>query len=81
MIFIAIKTKDGEIKGKLSFYCKVLKVGRQAFYKYLLNKDRSWKYQALAETMKGIAAEDEYNDIYGCIRMYRASYIKKTGKR
>ena len=77
MIFIAIKTKDGEIKGKLSFYCKVLKVSRQAFYKYLLNKDRPWKYQALAEAMKEIVEEDEYNDTYGRIRMYQALILKK----
>ena len=76
MIFIAIKTKDGEIKGKLSFYCKVLKVSRQAFYKYLLNKERPWKYQALAEAMKEIVEEDEYNDTYGRIRMYQALILK-----
>ena len=35
MMFIAIKTKDGVIKGKLSFYCRMLGVSRQGFYKYL----------------------------------------------
>jgi len=25
-MFIAIKTEDGEIKGKISFYCRALKV-------------------------------------------------------
>ena len=29
-MFIAIKTDDGRIKGKISFYCKVLQVSRQA---------------------------------------------------
>ena len=31
LMFIAIKTDDGRIKGKISFYCKVLHVSRQAF--------------------------------------------------
>ena len=39
MMFIAIKTKDGVIKGKLSFYCRMLGVSRQGFYKYLAIKD------------------------------------------
>ena len=47
MMFIAIKTEDGVIKGKISFYCRMLKVTRQGFYKYLVNKDLPWKYQAL----------------------------------
>ena len=39
MKFIALKTEDGTIKGKLSMYCRVLNVSRQGFYKYLENKD------------------------------------------
>ena len=39
MKFIAIKTEDGVIKGKLSFYCRMLGVSRQGFYKYLAIKD------------------------------------------
>ena len=35
MKFIAIKTDDGTIKGKLAFYCRMLHVSRQGFYKYL----------------------------------------------
>ena len=50
-MFIAIKTDDGRIKGKISFYCKVLHVSRQAFNKYLKTKDAPWKYQALADAM------------------------------
>ena len=46
-MFIAIKTDDGEIKGKISFYCRVFQVSRQAFSKYLKTKDAPWKYQAL----------------------------------
>jgi len=38
--FIAIKTEDGAIKGKISFYCEALEVSRQAFYDYLKNRDK-----------------------------------------
>ena len=38
-MFLAIKTEDGRIKGKISFYCKILKVSRQAFNNYLKTKD------------------------------------------
>ena len=39
------------MKGKLTFYCRMLHVSRQAFYKYLQRKDRPWKYQKLADEM------------------------------
>ena len=66
-MFIAIKTEDGKNKGKIAFYCKVLGVTRQGFYHYLKTKDLPWKYQALADTMIDICAEDECNDTYGSI--------------
>ena len=40
MKVIAIKTDDGIIKGKLAFYCHMLHVSHQGFYKYLSVKDR-----------------------------------------
>ena len=64
-MFIAIKTDDGKIKGKISFCCKALHVSRQAFNKYLKTKDAPWKYQALADAILDIYNEDEYNDTYG----------------
>ena len=66
-MFIAIKTEDGKNKGKIAFYCKVLGVTRQGFYHYLKTKDHPWKYQALADIMIDICAEDECNDTYGSI--------------
>ena len=48
----------------------MLHVTRQGFYKYLVNRDRPWKYQALVAAMLDIHSEDEYNDSYGRIRMY-----------
>ena len=76
-MFLAIKTEDGAIKGIISFYCRMLKVTRQGFYKYLADKDRSWKYQDLADAMRAIASEDECNDTYGRIRMYQALLLKQ----
>lgn len=77
MKFIALKTKDGEWKGDISFCCRVLHVSRQGFYQYLANKDRPWKYQPLADAMMEIYKEDECNDTYGRIRMYQALILKQ----
>ena len=77
MKFIALKTKDGEIKGNIAFYCRVLQVSRQGFYQYLANKERPWKYQPLADAMMEILEEDECNDTYGRIRMYQALTLKQ----
>lgn len=63
MKFIAIKTADGSITGNISFYCKILHVTRQGFYKYLANNDRPWKYQELVNVMLDIHSEDEYNEV------------------
>lgn len=76
MKFIAMKTDDGGIKGKITLYCRILHVSRQGFFKYLYSKDRPWKYQGLADAMMTIIAEDEYNDTYGRIRMHQALLLK-----
>ena len=70
MMFLALKTEDGRITGKIAFYCRMLGISRQGFYKYLANKDRPWKYQDLAQAMEEIVSEDECNDTYGRSRMY-----------
>lgn len=77
MRFIAIKTDDGRITGNISFYCRMLKVSREGFRKFLKNKDKPWKYEALAEAMRDICTEDECNDTYGRIRMFQALRLKK----
>lgn len=64
------------ISCEFNFYCRMLCVSRQGFYKYLANKDRPWKYQDLADAMRAINAEDEYNDTYGRVRMYQALLFK-----
>ena len=77
MKFIALKTNDGQNTGKIAFYCKLLHVSRQGFYKYLEAQTRPWKYQDLADAMLEILAEDECNDTYGRIRMYQALHLKQ----
>lgn len=76
-MFIATKTDDGRIKGRISFYCRALHVSRQAFNKYLKTKDAPWKYQALADAMLDICSEDECNDTYGRIRMCQALRLRQ----
>lgn len=75
-MFIDYKTNGGENKGKISFYCKALEVSRQAFYNYIANKDKPWKYEAIADSMMEIVNEDECNDTYGRMRMYQALKLK-----
>lgn len=72
-----MKTDDGRIKGKISFYCRALDVSRAAFYDYLERKDKPWKYEPLVCEMLKILGEDEYNDCYGRERMYLALMQKK----
>ena len=76
-MFIAMKTEDGTLKGRISFYCKILGVTRQGFHNYLKYKDKPWKYQSLADAMLDICAEDECNDTYGRIRMHQALKLKQ----
>ena len=76
MKFIAKKTEDGAVKEKISFYCKALKVSRQAFYDYLRNKNKPWKHEQLAQLIKNILAEDECNDTYGRGRLHAALRLK-----
>ncbi len=76
-MLIANKTEDGMIKGKISFYCRMLNVSRQPFNHYLKTKNRPWKYQSLADAMLDISKEDECNDTYGRIRMHQALQLKQ----
>lgn len=68
--------EDGRKKGKLSFYCRMLKVSRQGFYKYWKNKKRPWKYQPIADAMRAIVEEDPCNDTYGRVRMRQALLLR-----
>jgi hypothetical protein len=75
--FIAIKTDDGKVRGRISLYCKAFEVTRQAFYDYLDRRNKPWKYRALADEMMKIHKEDKYNDCYGRKRMYMALLLKR----
>jgi putative transposase len=77
MRFIAIKTSNGNITGKIALYCQVLKVSRQGFYNYLESLNKPWKYEALAAKMYEIINEDECNDTYGRHRMHDALELKR----
>lgn len=55
MKLVAKKMEDGRNQGNLSFYCRVLKVSRQGFYKYQKLKNKPWKYQELADAMIAIS--------------------------
>ena len=76
MKYIEIKTEGGRIKGKIAFYCEVLKVSRQGFYWFLKHRDAPWKYENIAEMMRSVIAENECNDTYGRCRM-REALIQK----
>lgn len=77
MKYIAQRTDKGRKKGKIAMYCRVLKVTRAGFYKYVESLDKVWKYEALAAKMKEIIAEDDCNDTYGYVRMHEALLLKK----
>lgn len=72
MKFIALKTSDGKITGKISFYCRALEVTRQGFYKYLKNRNKPWKYDLISQMIDAILYDSEYNASYGRNRMYDA---------
>jgi transposase InsO family protein len=80
MKFIAIKTDNGQQKGDISFCCRVLKVTRQGFYRYMESLGKPWKHTALAARMREIIEEDECNDTYGYIRMHKALELKREAE-
>ena len=77
MRFVAQKTDGGGKKGKIALYCRVLKVSRQGFYRYLSRRERPWKYQRLADALREIHNEDVCNDAYGRKRMHQALLLKQ----
>lgn len=73
-----MKTDDGRKKGEISFFCRTLGVSREGFRQHLLNRNKPWKYEALAREMRTINAIDECNDTYGRERMYQALKLRKV---
>ena len=70
-------TENGAVRGKIAFYCRVLKVTRQGFYSYLESLSKPYKYETLVALMKEIIAEDECNDTYGSKRMREALLLRQ----
>ena len=62
---------------KIALYCRVLKVSRQGFYRYLSRRERPWKYQRPADAMREIHDEDVCNDAYGRKRMHQTLLLKQ----
>lgn len=58
----------------------MLKVSREGFRKYLKNRNKPWKYEALAKEIIKIHSEDECNDTYGRIRMFQALKLRNPEK-
>lgn len=77
---LPLKTHGSEVKDKTAFYCRILSAGGKGFYKYLFNKDLSWKHQKLADLMKEIVNEDECNDRYGQARIYQTLIFKLSNE-
>lgn len=59
--FVALKTEDGVLQGKQPLVLPDAGDGREGFYKYLTNRDRSRKYQTLAKAMLEILEEGASN--------------------
>jgi len=79
--YIAKTTENGFIKGKIAFYCSVLKVSRQGFYFYLERLSRPYKYEALVALIQQIISEDECNDTYGSVRIHEALELIRDTKQ
>ena len=70
-------TENGAVKGRIAFYCRILKVTRQGFDSYLKSLSKPYKYEFLVALMKEIIARDECNDTYGSQRMWEALVLLK----
>ena len=56
----------------------MLDVSRQAFYEYLVNRDKPYKYEKIADKIREIIDEDECNDTYGSRRIHAALKLQET---
>jgi transposase InsO family protein len=55
-------------------------VSRQGYYEHLENRDKPYKYAALAVEIEKIVEEDIYNDTYGYPRIYDALKLASAKK-
>ena len=69
-----MKTDDGKSTGKIAFYCKMLHVSRQAFYKYLQAQQRP---PGNIRVLQKLYWTFYQNDTYGRKQMYRELCLKQ----
>ena len=76
MKFLSQKISDGKGKRNIARFCRWLNVSRQGFYKFMNKPERPWKHAAIAQAIRDIVAEDEWNDNYGKKRILEALQLK-----
>ena len=76
MNFLAQKLSDGTSKHKVARYCRWLGVSRQGFYKFMAPAKKPWKHAVIAQEIREIIAEDDWNDSYGKKRIWEALLLK-----
>ena len=76
MKFLAQKLSDGKGNRNIARFCRWLSISRQGFYKFLNKPERPWKHAAIAQEIRDIIAEDEWNDSYGKQRILEALQLK-----
>lgn len=70
------KLSDGKVPRNIARYCRWLQISRQGFYKFMNKLERPWKYAVIAQGIRDIIAEDEWNDNYGKQRILEALQLK-----
>lgn len=76
MKFLAQKVSDGKGKQNIARYCRWLGISRQGFYKFMKPSEKPWKHAAIAQEIRDIIAEDDWNDSYGKKRIWEALLLK-----
>ena len=76
MKFLAQKLSDGKGNRNIARFCRWLSISRQGFYKFLNKPERPWKHAAIAQEIRDIIAEDEWNDSYGKQRILEALQLR-----
>lgn len=76
MRFLAHKVSGGKDRQNISRYCRWLGISRQGFYKFIKPSPKTWKHEAIAQEIRSIVAEDEWNDTYGKKRIFEALLLR-----
>ena len=76
MRFLTHKVSGGKDRQNISRYCRWLGINRQGFYKFIKPSPKTWKHEAIAQEIRSIVAEDEWNDTYGKKRIFEALLLR-----